>query len=650
MQEKVKLRAGEYMIPVTMEHTGKRIKVAFGYNPTLLAEIKQMEGAKWHGFDTPPEKVWSISDSLRNKFVLEFLKGGDPYDFYDKPLENVDPVRALRAHQLLMFRFGWTRKRCILGAEMGTGKSLVFIELAERYVREHPGAPVWYVGPVAGVKAVKNELIKWKSSLNVRFMTYNELVTVVKGWTAGQEAPHFVCYDESSKIKTHTSQRTTSAIHVANAVASEHNGYVLCMSGTPAPKNPCDWWSQAETVCPGFIKEGHPNKLGARLSLMEQREGVGGAYPHRITWLDDAKKCSTCGEYEVSEKHVQVVKPRNLTFDPKVVFGSKDPVASTATPVAATETYYHKYTPSINEVAKMYNRLKGLVLIVLKKDCLDLPEKEYRIITVKPTVDMIRAAGIIKSQTTRAITALTLLRELSDGFQYQDVEIGERDCTLCQATGKIEAPKDESTVSQAVAEQIDCPNCHGCGKTPITERQVIEGKSPKDEVLHEYLDEYDDAGRAVIWGGFEGTVNRLVKLCNKEGWAVLKIDGKGWVGTNHNGDRLDPDELLAAMDGSSPRRKELMEKYPRLAVVANPEAGGMALTFTASNFCMYYSNSFNGEARMQSEDRIHRLGMDQNRGCIIIDIFCMPSDRLVHGNVMQKKKLQSLTMGEIIDA
>jgi hypothetical protein len=650
MSEKVKLRAGNYMVPATLTYDKNRIKVAFGYNPALLSEIKNMEGAKWHGFDDPPEKVWSVSNSLRNAFVFEFLKGGDPYAFYDKPLEDVQPIRSLRKHQVLMFQFTWTRRRCVLGAEMGTGKSLVFIEIAERYQREQPDADVWYVGPVAGVKAVKKELIKWQSKLNVRFMTYNELVTTVKNWTAGQKAPAVVCYDESSKIKTHTSQRTQAAMHVANAVAKEHNGIVMCMSGTPAPKNPCDWWSQAETCCPGFIKEGHPNKLAARLSLTEQREGCGGAYPHRITWLDDAKKCAVCGQFQNDAKHLEPKTNRNVAFDPKVVFGTVAEGESKSTEVKATETYYHKYVPSINEVAKMYNRLKGLVLIVMKKDCLDLPEKDYRIVEVKPTTDMIRASALIKKQSPRVITALTLLRELSDGFQYQDVAVDEKTCPICRGTEVVLAAADESGVSNAQAETIACTACHGSGYVPVMERQVIEGASPKDEALIEILEEHEDTGRAVIWGGFEGTVNRLVKLVNKQGWAVLKIDGKGWVGTDHNGNRLNTDELLDAMDGSSPKRQALLEKYPMLAVVANPDAGGMALTFTASSFCVYYSNSFSGEARIQSEDRIHRLGMDQNRGCIIYDLICMPSDKLVYNNLMQKKRLQALTMGEIIDS
>jgi len=65
---------------------------------------------------------------------------------------------------------------------------------------------------------------------------------------------------------------------------------------------------------------------------------------------------------------------------------------------------------------------------------------------------------------------------------------------------------------------------------------------------------------------------------------------------------------------------------------------------------LFYSNDFDGEARMQAEDRIHRIGMDKNRGALIVDLIHLPTDELVLKNLKLKKKLQNLTMGELDDA
>ena len=92
---------------------------------------------------------------------------------------------------------------------------------------------------------------------------------------------------------------------------------------------------------------------------------------------------------------------------------------------------YHPFEKSINEVALMYERLKGLVVIKHKKDCLELPDKQYRKIVCKPTPSVLRVAQALMSSSMNAVTGLTLLRELSDGFQYREVADGITACTTC---------------------------------------------------------------------------------------------------------------------------------------------------------------------------------------------------------------------------
>jgi SNF2 family DNA or RNA helicase len=42
--------------------------------------------------------------------------------------------------------------------------------------------------------------------------------------------------------------------------------------------------------------------------------------------------------------------------------------------------------------------------------------------------------------------------------------------------------------------------------------------------------------------------------------------------------------------------------------VGNPRTGGYGLTLTAAKTVIYYSNNFDLEVRLQSEDRAHRIG------------------------------------------
>jgi SNF2 family DNA or RNA helicase len=321
---------------------------------------------------------------------------------------------------------------------------------------------------------------------------------------------------------------------------------------------------------------------------------------------------------------------------------------------------WHSYKQSKDEVSYLYERMRGLVLVKFKKDCLDLPAKQYEIIRVKPTAEIIRATKLIQAKCKRAITALTLMREISDGFQYVETPSGREPCANCGGKCKVEIPVPREkpdilkphkvTKDDFDIQEVICDNCGGTGETTTYQRTTEVVGSPKDQAFIDELDSHEDVGRYIVWGGFTGTLDRLVVLAHRQGWATLRVDGKGYVGRSATGEPLDDDELLDAMDRSHPRRRELLEKYPKLCFIGHPQAGGMALTLTASPTELFYSNCFNGEARMQAEDRGHRPGMDENRGLMIKDLIMLPTDQLVLDNLRKKKKLQDLTMGQLAEA
>lgn len=605
-----KLRAGKYLIPSQLADDGKRIYLKFPYNKTLLEEVKLMEGRKWHGFKDgvkTNEKWWSVPKTPRNRFQLAWLLGENPYSRYEQKLCDFKPTRNLYEHQIEMAAAILTFRSFIAAYDMGLGKTLAWIEATEQTGVKS----IWYVGPKSGCKSVEKELEKWNARFTPLMFTYERFTRIIENWDEERDvAPDMVCFDESSKLKNPGAKRSQAAQALADEI--RESGYIIQMSGSTAPKSPVDWWKQAEIACPGFLREGNIHLFRRTLSIVEQRESIaGGVYPHHVTWLDDPKKCRACGKYE--EAH---------------------------------DSADHPWAASVNEVERLHRRLKGLVIVRFKKDCLDLPEKQYETIEIKPTVAMVRAAGLIKRNSSRAIEALTRLRELADGFQYTEAEAGERECSLCHGKKEVLRPvpqEDESFKK----EMIQCPNCDGLGHVTVYKRSFDEVHSPKDEVVKDELDACEDIGRYVIWGGFTATLDRLMLLCHQQGWATLRIDGRGYLAELPDGKQVDDKIFLSAMDRSDKRFQELLEEYPKICVIGHPQAGGMGLTFTASPVALYYSNSFSGEARIQSEDRVHRIGMDTNRGCIIKDLIMFETDKMVLENLKQKKRLLSMTLGEL---
>ena len=609
----LKLKAGRYLKPVQVEDDGKHLYLRFGYNKALLEEVRSMQGARWLGYNDPPRKVWRVKKSMRNLFQLDYLQGKNVYEDYDKPLVELPPItRPLYEHQLEFVAHILTRHYCIIAGEMGTGKTLAAIE-----VMDYVGGPTWYVGPRSGIKAVTREFYKWDlKNWPIKLITYEGLTKIMQNGLHGSSVPQIVIFDESSKIKTETAQRSKAALLLANAIRKEYgkDGYAILMSGTPAPKSPVDWWHQTEVARPGFLKEGSAEKLRRNLAFIEERENLltGGVYPHLIGWKDSEDKCAKCGKSKDEGEHVPLILEGN----------------------------YHKFEPATNEVARLYRRMEGLVLVRMKADCLDLPEIVYEVRRLKPTIESIRIAKIIKNTAPRAVQALTLLRELSDGFQYTEKKVGERTCETCHGKCKIMHPTMDGP-----DEEIVCPTCGGKGITPIYERDMKVIPTPKDEELISLLEEHEDVGRLIVWCGFTGTVDKVTKLCLDKDWTVLRIDGRGMQGFDAFGDDLNSDTLLGEMDKSYTDKHG--SEYDKLVVVANPQAGGMALTLTASPTEVFYSNSFSGEARMQAEARFHRAGMDTNRGARVIDLINLPTDMLVLDNLKQKRRLQDISMGEI---
>ena len=647
---KIILNRRKYPLQMTVTDDGQHIEFKSGFNRAWTREVKEaFDSPKWCGLEKPPRKnVWKVKNSPRSRFRLQFLLGLNPYSPYDAPIEEWQSSRPLYDHQKEMAAHWYAKHYGIFACEMGTGKSLAALEVCERILDEqqliNPWQHIWYVGPKTGVSAFGREIKKWNFKFQPRIFTYNKLTKALKDWAGNLPTPRVLIVDECSQVKTPDAQRSKAVDHLTNAIINEwgDKGYVVEMSGTPAPKDPSDWWMPCEIACPGFIREGSKQKFKNRMCIIEERQSLaGGVYPHIVTWLNDEQKCATCGEYEDHIRHKEV------TMDP-------------ITMQMVQNANYHEFRRSKNEVSFLYERMKGLVLVKFKKDCLDLPEKQYEIIRVKPDPQTIRALNLIKSTSTRAVTALIRARTLSDGFQYTEEKIGTEKCPTCDGAGEtmgftpVDVPEDADSFTKETAEVIEeaikCPHCGGKGTVPVYARARDDCHSPKDDALIDLMeDQFEQYGRVVIWAGFSGTIDKLIELCHKHGWSTLRYDAKV-EGSTDKGGYLDKEMLLDALDGSHPKYADLLRQHPKIAFIGNPRAGGMGLTLTASPGAIYYSNDFSGEARIQSEDRVHRAGMDKNRACVIYDLIHLPTDMLVLENLKEKRNLQAMTMGELSEA
>tara|TARA_E500000081_G_scaffold154171_1_gene190356 strand:- start:166 stop:960 length:795 start_codon:yes stop_codon:yes gene_type:complete len=79
--------------------------------------------------------------------------------------------------------------------------------------------------------------------------------------------------------------------------------------------------------------------------------------------------------------------------------------------------------------------------------------------------------------------------------------------------------------------------------------------------------------------------------------------------------------------------------------VGNPQTGSMGITLTAADTVVYYSNNYNLEHRLQSEDRAHRIGQDKN--VLYVDLICKGTiDSKIVKALRDKKNIAQQVMGD----
>lgn len=637
------LREGDrvHRVRATITEEKDDLLLKFDFNDAIREEIKTMcERPRW------VKPYWVVKNTHRTRFALDYLQGKNPFSRYDIPLMDFQPNRGykqfpgdpngLYRHQGMMAAHALTRHMCIIAAEMGSGKSLTAVEILE-YLKMTLGQyEAWYVSPKTALMSTKMDFARWKAGYYPRFMTLQEMVKICSNWVAGTRPPRVLFVDESSRVKSPDAKQSQCALHLANAIRDfwGDDGYIILMSGSPAPKSPLDWWMQCEIARPGFLREGSHRKCLDRVALVKKMVGESGvAWPKVITFKDDKNKCGVCGRLSDHEIH-------------KVTMFAK----MTQNAAQDLENQLHEFVAMPNEVENMYKRLDGLVMVVLKKDCLDLPEKVYRKISLKPSKYMLNLAKMTRKTAGSAANALNLLRQLSDGFQYHQELDGTTPCVKCMRggvpTGKhwVKDTSDNQydelgyLVGEDKTKEVEDGPCHHCaGKKEHKKYKevVVSVETPKTQALLDLLEEKEEDGRVVIFASYQGAIDKVCETVVKAGWRFARRDGRGWhtdLGTT------DPVSIIKQFQREEPCQ------YEKVAIVGHPKSMGMGITLTASDTIIYFDNSFDAEDRIQSEDRIHRPGC---RGANIIDLCHLPIDDYVLDMLKKKVNMQAVTMGQI---
>ncbi len=241
-------------------------------------------------------------------------------------------------------------------------------------------------------------------------------------------------------------------------------------------------------------------------------------------------------------------------------------------------------------LGELSDKLKPFSYRVLKEDCLDLPPKNYmkRQITLTPEQKKLyeqmkkEALATLNGKTVTTMTALTQLMRL---------------------------------------HQITC------GHFSADDGTVQEIKNNRLAELLDVLEEVE--GKAIIWAHYQHDVRNIYKLLEDK-------YGPGSV-VHYYGKTL-PEERDYAIKNFKTNDKVRF-------FVGTPQTGGYGITLTQANTVIYYSNGYDLEKRMQSEDRAHRIG--QKKTVTYVDIIAEETvDTKIVKSLRKKINIASQVMGE----
>ena len=459
-------------------------------------------------------------------------------------------------HQLTALEKSWNKETYAYFMEMGTGKTKVLIDnMSMLYDKgKIDGALIiapkgvvktWYEQEIPShlPKHIENVTVLWQSNINKtqqeKLETLFEIETALHILVMNVEAlstekgvkfasKFLNSHKVLMAIDESTTIKTPTAKRTKNIIGLGKNAkYRRIMTGSPVTKNPLDLYTQCEFLDPYLLDFASYYAFRNRYAEMTTMN--------------------------VRGRSIQVVK-------------------------------------EFRHLDELSDSLKSFSYRVLKKDCLDLPPKNWtkRYISLTKEQEKIyeqmkkHALAMLNGKVTTTVTVLTQLMRL---------------------------------------QQITC------GHFVADDGTTQEVKNNRMQELLDALEQTE--GKAIIWCHWQKDAKSIIEQIKKEYGPGSVVDYYGLTPQDERQDNIRQFQ-------SDPKCRFL---------VGTPSTGGYGITLTAANTIIYYSNGYDLEKRLQSEDRAHRIGQKEN--VTYIDIICEDTvDEKIVKSLQDKVNIASEVLGE----
>ena len=239
---------------------------------------------------------------------------------------------------------------------------------------------------------------------------------------------------------------------------------------------------------------------------------------------------------------------------------------------------------------ELADTLKPFSYRVLKQDCLDLPDKVY----IKRNISLSKEQREVYDQMKKEAVAVM------NGKQVNSVTVLSQLMRLHQIT---------------------------CGHFTANDGTTQEIKNNRIQELLDVLEEIE--GKAIIWAHYQHDIKNIKKHLEKEYGPGSVVDYYG----------------LTPQDQRQKNIKKFQANNGVRFLIGTPATGGYGITLTEANTVIYYSNGYDLEKRLQSEDRAHRIG--QKKTVTYVDLMADDTvDAKIVKALRKKINIASEVMGE----
>ena len=411
----------------------------------------------------------------------------------------------------------------------------------------------------------------------------------------------FAVLDESTRIKNPKAVRTKKILaNVANAKCR------AILTGTPTAKSPLDIYAPFN-----FLQEDY---FGMSYAYFSQRFSItsrerGSKSRRRKLTQYDFRRVKECiarwWELKAQDNDVARWTSYDCYCDVSEFVG-----------MYVRDVRYidnlDRFSSSYRDQDDLRDIISPVTIAVNKEDCLDLPEKIYEIVPVDMIPEQQKAY-----KDLAAWMAATYYQTDENGENISEAQLEVKGILallirFSQITGGFFPNKTFEEDSTTL---------------------VPFSKNAKLNAMLDHMQENCHDKQAIVWCNFNSEVDAIVERLEKEGFTCATYQGRD----------------------SNEQREENLDLFKKGAVqilVSKTTVAGYGLNLQFCSYQYYFSNNFRTEARLQAEDRTHRIG--QKSTCVYVDIVCRNSiDQVVLSVLRSGKELndyfKDIDFADVVD-